>query len=251
MGRVWRARDESLGRDVAIKLIQLPNELIEQHRDVATERALREARAAARLNHPNVVRVYDVLKSDDQPWLAMEYVPSRSLQAVVIQDGPLPPSRVAQTGLDVLSALRAANLAGVQRRDIKPSNVLLTEDGRVVLTDFGIATIEGDTSTTRTGLVLGSPEYIAPERARSGISGAPADLWSLGATLYFAVEGRSPFQRNSSIETLSALATEEPDPIKRGGPLIPVLKALLRKNPDERANFATVERLLRAAMVTP
>ncbi len=251
MGRVWRAWDESLGRDVAIKLIQLPMELVEQNRDVATERTLREARAAARLNHPNVVRVYDVLTSDGQPWLVMEYVASRSLQEVVTQDGPLEPRRVAQIGLDVLSALQAAHRAGVQHRDIKPSNVLLTDDGRVVLTDFGIATIEGDPYVTRSGLVLGSPEYIAPERAKSGTAGAPADLWSLGATLYFAVEGRSPFQRGSAIETLSALATQEHDPFNRAGPLEPVLRALLRKDPGARAKFPEIEQRLRAVTVAP
>jgi eukaryotic-like serine/threonine-protein kinase len=245
MGRVWRARDENLGRDVAIKRVDLPAELIEQERDVATERTLREARAAARLNHPNVVRVYDVLKADDHPWIVMEYVASRSLQTVIEADGPLDPKRVAQIGVEVIIALRAAQKAGVQHRDIKPSNVLLAEDGRVVLTDFGLATIEGDGYVTRTGLVLGSPEYIAPERARAGTGGMPADIWSLGATLYMAVEGRSPYQRRSSIETLSALATEDPDPMVLAGPLAPALRRLLRKNPADRPTLDKAEALLR------
>ncbi|WP_442788674.1 serine/threonine-protein kinase [Dactylosporangium sp. NBC_01737] len=229
MGRVWRARDETLGRDVAVKQIILPQELLDSARDVAMERTLREARAAARLAHPNVVRVYDVLAFDGQPWLVMEYVPSRSLDQTLRADGPLPPRRVAEIGLAVLAALQAAHRVGVHHRDIKPGNVLLGDDGRVVLTDFGIARIEGDGHVTRTGLVLGSPEYIAPERARDGTAGAAGDLWSLGATLYAAVEGRSPYGRGSAMETLMALASDELDTPQRAGPLTPALRGLLRR----------------------
>ncbi|MFI5910720.1 serine/threonine-protein kinase [Dactylosporangium sp. NPDC051541] len=249
MGRVWRARDETLHRDVAVKQIILPPELLDTARDVAMERTLREARAAARLSHPNVVRVYDVLAAEGQPWLVMEYVRSRSLDQVIRQDGPLPPRRVAEIGLAVLDALRAAQKVGVDHRDIKPGNVLLAEDGRVVLTDFGIARVEGEGHVTRTGLVLGSPEFIAPERAREGIAGPASDLWSLGATLYTAVEGRSPFGRGSAMETLTALASEEADPPQRAGPLAPVLRALLRKDPKTRANFVQTDELLRKALI--
>ncbi|MER7005947.1 protein kinase [Dactylosporangium sp. NPDC000555] len=249
MGRVWRARDEVLHRDVAVKQIVLPPELYDSARDVAMERTLREARAAARLNHPNVVRVYDVLAAEGQPWLVMEYVRSRSLDQVFRNDGPLEPRRVAEIGLAVLDALRAAHRAGVDHRDIKPGNVLLADDGRVVLTDFGIARVEGEGHVTRTGLVLGSPEFIAPERAREGIAGPASDLWSLGATLYTAVEGRSPFGRGSAMETLTALASEEADPPQRAGALAPALRALLRKDPKTRADFTQTEELLRRALV--
>jgi serine/threonine protein kinase len=244
MGRVWLATDEVLGRDVAVKQVVLPAEMLDELRDVAKERTLREARAAARLSHPNVVRVYDVLEADGQPWIVMEYVAAKSLQEV----GPLDPREVARIGLELVSALRAAHRTGVHHRDIKPANVLLADDGRVVLTDFGIAVIEGDGYVTRSGLVLGSPEFIAPERARDGTAGAPGDLWSLGATLYAAVEGRAPFKRGSAIETLSALATQEPDPPVRAGPLEPALRALLRKDPNKRADLQEAEELLRAAV---
>ncbi|UWP79441.1 protein kinase [Dactylosporangium fulvum] len=248
MGRVWRAQDETLHRDVAVKQIVLPPELLDSARDVAMERTLREARAAARLSHPNVVRVYDVLAAEGHPWLVMEYVPSRSLDEVIRADGPLEPKRVAEIGLAVLDALQAAHRAGVDHRDIKPGNVLLAQDGRVVLTDFGIARVEGEGHVTRTGLVLGSPEYIAPERAREGIAGPASDLWSLGATLYAAVEGRSPFGRGSAMETLTALASEEADPPQRAGSMEPTLRALLRKDPRARAGFAETAELLRAAV---
>jgi len=171
MGRVWMARDEVLGRDVAIKEVVPPPGLTDTERQEMRERSLREARAIARLNHPNVVRVFDVVKIDPatgttDPWIVMEYVPSRSLQDVLTTDGPLPQQRVAEIGLEVLHALRAAHRAGVMHRDVKPGNVLLGDEGRVVLTDFGLATVPGDPNVTRTGLVLGSPAYISPERAK-------------------------------------------------------------------------------------
>src|SRR6185369_6078537 len=173
------------------------------------------------------------------------YVPSRSLHQVITEEGTLPPDRAAVIGIDVLAALKAAHLAGVLHRDVKPGNVLLADDGRVVLTDFGLAIFEGgDGAVTRPGLILGSPQYIAPERAREGQSGPESDLWSLGATLYAAVEGRSPYARSTTYGTLTALATEEPDPPARAGVLKPVLVALLRKDPRARASVAETERLL-------
>ena len=228
MGRVWLARDEVLHRDVAIKEVIPPEGLTAAEREEMRQRTLREARAAARLNHPSVVRVYDVVRTDVHPWIVMEYVPSRSLHEVIADDGILPPGRVAQIGLQVLGALRAAHRAGVLHRDVKPSNVLLTDDGRVVLTDFGLATMPGEATVTRPGMVLGSPAYISPERAREGHAGPESDLWSLGATLYAAVEGNSPYQRSSAIATLTALVTEEPPPARHAGPLRPVLSGLLR-----------------------
>ncbi|MFI6760207.1 protein kinase [Micromonospora sp. NPDC050417] len=247
MGRVWLARDEVLHRDVAIKELVPPPGLTMDERREMRERSLREARAIARLNNINVVRIFDVLRTDADPWIVMEYVRSRSLQDTLASDGPVSPGRAAEIGLGVLGALKAAHKAGVMHRDIKPGNVLLGEDGRVVLTDFGLATVPGDPNVTRTGLVLGSPAYIAPERARDGTAGPEADLWSLGATLYAAVEGQSPYARSSAIATLAALATEPPPPAKRAGPLKAVLNGLLRKDPAQRITADVAERLLRRA----
>lgn len=245
MGRVWKARDEVLHRDVAIKELVPPPGLTEDERREMRERSLREARAIARLNHINVVRVFDVLRTDGDPWIVMEYIPSRSLQETLASGGPVSPVRAAEIGLGVLGALRAAHRAGVMHRDVKPGNVLLGDDGRVVLTDFGLATMPGDPNVTRTGLVLGSPAYIAPERARDGTAGPEADLWSLGATLYAAVEGQSPYARPSAMGTIAALATEPPPPAKNAGPLKAVLNGLLRKDPTQRMNAEVTERLLR------
>ncbi|MFI5906626.1 serine/threonine-protein kinase [Dactylosporangium sp. NPDC051541] len=248
MGRVWLARDEMLRRDVAIKEVVPPAGLTPQEREELQLRTLREARAAARLNDANVVRIYDVVHTEQAPWIVMEYVPSRSLHQVITEDGPLPPERVARIGLAVLSALRAAHAAGVLHRDVKPGNVLLADTGRVVLTDFGLAVFEGgDGAVTRPGLILGSPQYISPERAREGTSGPESDMWSLGATLYAAVEGRSPYARSTTYATLTALATEEPDVPARAGVMKPVLAALLRKEPRARAGVAETERLLQRA----
>ncbi|MFI7647259.1 protein kinase [Micromonospora sp. NPDC049460] len=247
MGRVWKARDEVLHRDVAIKELVPPPSLTDDERREMRERSLREARAIARLNHINVVRIFDVLRTDGDPWIVMEYVASKSLQDTLAEDGPVPPARAVEIGLGVLGALKAAHKAGVMHRDVKPGNVLLGNDGRVVLTDFGLATIPGDPNVTRTGMVLGSPAYIAPERARDGTAGPEADLWSLGATLYAAVEGKSPYARPSAIATLAALATEAPPPPKNAGPLKPVLNGLLRKDPNERITAEVAEKLLRRA----
>ncbi|GAA2640840.1 hypothetical protein Adu01nite_08150 [Paractinoplanes durhamensis] len=248
MGRVWRATDVVLHREVAIKELVPPPGLTPGERQEMRERSLREARAIARLNNINVVRVFDVLSTDADPWIVMEYVPSRSLQDILAADGPFSPVRTAEMGLGVLGALRAAHRAGVVHRDVKPGNVLIGADGRVVLTDFGLATVPGDPNVTRTGLVLGSPAYIAPERARDGTAGPAADLWSLGATLYAAVEGASPFARPSAIATLAALATENPPPARNAGPLKPVLNGLLRKDPTHRINAEEAERLLNRAL---
>jgi serine/threonine protein kinase len=246
MGRVWLARDEVLRRDVAIKEIALPFGLTDDEREEMRARTLREGRAAARLNHPNVVRIYDVQHGDERPWIVMEYVSSRSLLQVIKENGPLPPSEVAGIGLAVLSALDAAQRAGVVHRDIKPSNVLVADDGRVLLTDFGSAIIdEGEGALTQTGIILGSPRYIAPERAANGISTLESDLWSLGATLYEAVEGRAPYTRDTTMAVLVALAMEKPDPVERAGPLKPVLHGLLQKNPNARMRLPEVEERLR------
>ncbi|MFU8852120.1 protein kinase domain-containing protein [Micromonospora sp. SL1-18] len=247
MGRVWKARDEVLHRDVAIKELVPPPSLTPEERREMRERSLREARAIARLNNINVVRIFDVLRTDGDPWIVMEYVPSKSLQDTIAEDGPVSSAQAVQIGLGVLGALKAAHKAGIMHRDVKPGNVLMGNDGRVVLTDFGLATIPGDPNVTRTGMVLGSPAYISPERARDGTAGPEADLWSLGATLYAAVEGKSPYARPSAIATLAALATEPLPPPKNAGPLKPLLQGLLRKDPAERINAEVAERLLRKA----
>ncbi|MFC3500132.1 serine/threonine-protein kinase [Micromonospora krabiensis] len=252
MGRVWRARDEMLHRDVAVKQVVPPSWLADDERAELRSRTLREARTAARLNHPNVVRLYDVVQVDGDPWIVMEYVPSRTLQDVLDGEGPLDPRRAARIGLAVLAALRAAHTAGVLHRDVKPQNVLVAYDGRVLLTDFGLATFDGgDGVMTRPGLVLGSPQYVSPERAAEGVSSVEADLWSLGATLHAAVEGRSPYARSTAMATLTALATAPPDPAPHAGPLEPVLTGLLRREPGDRVGHDEARRRLTAAAAAP
>ncbi|MGA5305083.1 serine/threonine-protein kinase [Nucisporomicrobium flavum] len=248
MGRVWLARDEMLDRDVAVKEFVPPDWMTDDERARLRTRTLREARSAARLNHPHVVKIYDVVHAEDLPWIVMEYVPSRSLHQVVGEDGPSPPLEAARIGLDVLAAITAAHRAGVLHRDVKPHNVLIGTDGRVVLTDFGLATFVDDGSVTGPGLVVGSPQYVSPERARDGASTVESDLWSFGATLYFAVEGRSPFARDSAMATLMALATDEPDPPVRAGPLTSVLTGLLRREPVERLTAEEVGERLRGIL---
>ncbi|MET8121024.1 serine/threonine-protein kinase [Micromonospora sp. NPDC005291] len=248
MGRVWLARDEMLHRDVAVKEVVPPSWLAEAERAELRLRTLREARTAARLNHPNVVRIYDVVHDRESPWIVMEYVRSRSVQQIISAEGPLSPQRTARIGLAVLAALRAAHIAGVLHRDVKPHNVLVADDGRVVLTDFGLATFDGgEGAMTGPGTVLGSPQFVAPERAREGVSDPRTDMWSLGATLYATVEGKSPYARSSAMATLSALATEPPDPMRRAGPLRPVLTGLLQRDPWRRLTAAEAEPLLSSA----
>jgi len=244
MGTVWRARDEMLGREVAVKEVVLPDGLTPDQRAEYHARTMREARTTAALNHPNVVKIYDVVRVDEHPFIVMEYVPSRSLHDLVTESGPLSPARTAQIGVAVLDALTAAHRAGVLHRDVKPGNVLIGHDGRVVLTDFGLATFDGRSDLTRPGLVLGSPQFVAPERARDGSSTPEADLWSLGATLYAAVEGRSPYERSTAMATLTALATSLPDPPRQAGALRPVLAGLLRRNPRDRTRPVPLRELL-------
>ncbi|MEU4241518.1 serine/threonine-protein kinase [Actinoplanes sp. NPDC026619] len=245
MGRVWLARDEMLDRDVAVKEFVPPDWMTDDEQARLRDRTLREARSAGRLNHPHVVRIYDVVHAEDLPWIVMEYVPSRSLHQVIQEDGPYSPVAGARIGLAVLDALSAAHRAGVLHRDVKPHNVLIGTDGRVVLTDFGLATFVDDGAVTGPGLVVGSPQYVSPERARDGASTVESDMWSLGATLYAAIEGRSPYQRSTAMATLMALATEPPDPPERAGPVAPVLLGLLRHDPAARLTASEVERRLR------
>ncbi|MBG0817407.1 serine/threonine-protein kinase [Planomonospora sp. ID82291] len=243
MGTVWKAHDELLDRTVAIKEVRYSAALGE---DVQTlnQRLLREARAAARLTHPNVVVVYDVIEENAQPWIVMQLVPSRSLGQVLREDGPLPPRRVAEIGLALLGALQSAHDAGVLHRDVKPENVLLAPNGRVVLTDFGIAKLDSESTLTMTG-VAGTPAFIAPERLRGLPARRESDLWSLGATLYAAVEGRSPHDRKMPLATMHSVMTDPPDPARNAGPLLPVLEGLLRKEPVQRLTYAEASAMLR------
>ncbi len=247
MGVVWQGRDELLNRDVAVKEIVFPPHLSEQEQQLACDRATREAQVAARLSHVNVVRVYDIVEEDGHPCIVMELLPYQSLAELMAAEGPLPPARAARIGLGVLAALRAAHREGILHRDVKPANILVGPEGRVVLTDFGIARAAGVPTLTTDGTVVGSPSYMAPERARGGQPGAPADLWGLGAMLYAAVEGRPPFERDGALATLTAVVADEPEPPRHAGPLEPVISGLLRKDPAERLGAKEAELLLREA----
>ena len=246
LGHVWLGTDERTGRTVALKKCALPDGLTPQQHSVVRLWVPREARAFARIRHPNVIRTLDVLLDGDAPWIVMEYVPSRSLLEVIRDEGPLPPGRVAAIGLDLLAALTAAGEADVLHLDVKPSNVLIAEDGRVVLADFGPAgTHAGVAALAEAGIVLGSAKYVAPERLFDGVSDERSDRWSLGATLYHAVEGRTPFKRATVDEALRAADQGHPDPPELAGPLAPVLLGLLRRDPAERMPAAEVRTRLR------
>jgi hypothetical protein len=245
MGTVWRARDEVLHREVAVKEVRAPAGLPVSDVERLYARLEREAWAAARVANRNVVTVYDVATQDGRPWIVMELVRGISLAELLDAEGPLEPARVAHIGAEVLAALRAAHEAGVLHRDVKPANVLMSNDGRVVLTDFGIATVEGTSALTMTGEVIGSPEFLAPERALGRTPGPESDLWSLGVLLYAAVEGNSPFRQDTPLSTLRAIVDEELPPPRRAGPLAPVIEGLLRKDPADRLPADLADRDLR------
>jgi hypothetical protein len=236
MSRVWLARDEVLGRDVAAKEMIGPSD--------TWSRTIREAQTAARLAHPNVVRVYDVLNVGQRPWIVMEYVPSRSLDAVIASGGPMSPAEAATVGIAVLDGLVAAHRAGVLHRDVKPQNVLVAADGRVLLGDFGVAAFDDAGEITRERTPLASPLFVAPERVRDGTSTVHTDLWSFGATLYWTVEGRPPYARATLAEQLSAVQREAPDPMRRAGPLAPVIEGLLVREPAQRLTATIVREML-------
>ncbi|MCI4141795.1 serine/threonine-protein kinase [Streptomyces sp. MMS20-AI2-20] len=252
MGTVWRAQDETMDREVAVKEPRVPDHLPERERANAFERMRREARAAARLDHPAVVNVHDVAVIDGRPWIVMELVRGRSLGAVLQEEGTLSAREAARVGLEVLGALEAAHAAGVLHRDVKPDNVLLGRHDRVVLTDFGIARIEGDTNLTDTGGFVGSPEYIAPERVLGQRPGPASDLWSLGVVLYAATEGVSPFRRSNTPATLQSVLNATPaPPASARGPLADVITALLQKDPARRPTARQVRAALEAAAHPP
>ncbi len=245
MGTVWRAWDEILDREVAVKELRISESLDPDERAKAYQRTHREARTAARLSHPGVVTVFDVAEEDGRPWIIMELVAARSLDQIISRDGPMPPHHAADAGRQLLAALATAHAAGVLHRDVKPSNVLIADSGRAVLTDFGIATFQGDPKLTQTGMVMGSPGFTAPERIQGNPATPASDLWSLGATLYAAVEGHGPFDRaGGAITTMSAIINSDPPPAPVAAGLGPVIDALLRRNPADRPDAATAARML-------
>ncbi|WP_344053228.1 serine/threonine-protein kinase [Streptomyces thermoalcalitolerans] len=251
MGTVWRAKDEMVDREVAVKEPRIPDHFPERERANAFERMRREARAAARLDHPSVVNVHDVVVVDGQPWIVMELVQGRSLGSV-LQEGTLDAREAARVGLAVLGALEAAHAAGILHRDVKPDNILLGRYDRIVLTDFGIAQIEGETNLTDTGGFVGSPEYIAPERVLGQRPGPASDLWSLGVVLYAATEGVSPFRRSNTPATLQSVLNATPaPPTAARGPLAEVINGLLQKDPARRLNAAQVRTRLEQVLAPP
>ncbi|MCF2126169.1 protein kinase [Strepomyces sp. STD 3.1] len=251
MGTVWRAEDETLGRTVAVKELRFPGNIDEEEKRRLITRTLREAKAIARIRDSGAVTVYDVVEEDDRPWIVMELVEGKSLAEAIREDGLLEPKRAAEVGLAVLDVLRSAHREGILHRDVKPSNVLISEDGRVVLTDFGIAQVEGDPSITSTGMLVGAPSYISPERARGHKPGPAADLWSLGGLLYAAVEGTPPYDKGSAIATLTAVMTENLEEPKNAGPLRDVIYGLLNKDPAHRLDDAGARAMLTKVIHAP
>ncbi|GAA3971781.1 serine/threonine protein kinase [Thermobifida alba] len=252
MGRVWEGVDELLDRPVAIKELTINEHLPPQEIEVLRARMLREARSAAQLSHPSIITVFDVVEKDGFPWIVMELVQGRSLSEIIKQEGTITPERAANLGLQVAAALSVAHQRGIVHRDIKPGNVLVARGDRAVLTDFGIAYLEGSSKLTRTGNLLGSPSYLAPEQARGEPASPAADMWALGTTLYAAVHGTPPFQRATPMATLTAVVVDEVPPPVQAGPLRPLLERLLNKDPRERPTVhEAVEELQRIVLSAP
>jgi tRNA A-37 threonylcarbamoyl transferase component Bud32 len=247
-GVVRAATDELLGRQVAIKEIRLPHHLPAHERAVLRQRVMREARAAGRLHHPGLVPVFDVLETDGRPWIVMELIDGPSLATLTRTRGPLSRAEVAAIGVSLAYALEAAHRAGTVHRDVKPANVLMPADGKARLTDFGIALSTGDPTLTRTGMLLGSPSYIAPERARGQAGGPSSDVWALGATLFAAVEGTEPYQAATPLATLTAIVDGDRAPFQRAGMLAPILHDLMALDPSRRPSLRETRARLRAAL---
>ncbi|HEY8457870.1 MAG TPA: protein kinase [Actinopolymorphaceae bacterium] len=245
MGVVWKAYDERLSRTVALKRLLLPPHLDGKQAEDAKQRAMRESRIAARIQHPHVIAVYDVVEDEGQPCLVMEYVPSRSLSQLLEERGTLPPAEVARIGFQAAEALAAAHAVGVVHRDVKPGNVLLGERNNVKLVDFGIARATGDVTVTMTGLISGTPAFLAPEVARGERASYASDVYSLGATLYAAVEGEPPLGRtDNAIAALHRAASGQINPPRQAGPLGPVLLRLLDPDPTRRPTMDEVAGML-------
>ncbi|MBP2328587.1 serine/threonine protein kinase [Kibdelosporangium banguiense] len=244
-GVVWRAMDDVLGRQVAVKeLVPIPG-LIPSEQQILQERVRREARTAARLNHPHIITVHDMIEDDGRPWIVMELLRCRSLAHLITDHGPLSPPQTATIGLHTLAALCRAHRHGVVHRDVKPANILVDDRGRAVLTDFGFAADHNENPLTTTGFLVGTAGYIAPERARGRPAEPASDLWSLGVTLYTAIEGRGPYDRDTPLATITAAAEEEPDPMRLGHALKPLIDRLLNKDPRQRPTPEQIDRELR------
>ncbi|MDS1270986.1 serine/threonine-protein kinase [Lipingzhangella sp. LS1_29] len=250
MGTVWLGHDELLDRSVAVKEVRIAEGLPPDERDRLVERTMREARICAQLNHPAIVTVHDVVRVDERPWVVMELIEGRGLDSIVAEQGPLTPARAADVGAQAASALRRAHEAGVLHRDIKPANIMIDDEDQVVLTDFGIATQQGESGLTQAG-VIGTPGYLAPEQLQQDQVGPAADLWALGATLYYLVEGRPAYRRETAAATAMAPLTTDPDPPQRAGSLWPLLEQLLSRDPTARPDVSTLESRLRAVGSDP
>ncbi|MBB6120762.1 serine/threonine-protein kinase [Nocardiopsis algeriensis] len=251
VGTVWRAVDLVIGREVAVKELRLPADLSSSEREALLQRTTREARVAGRLTHPGLVAVLDVVDEDGRPWIVMELVEASTLEEIIKVGGPLPYQRVAEIGLQLIDALKVAHNEGIVHRDVKPDNVMISRNGRVVLTDFGLAAWNGESALSASGRIIGSPAYIPPERAKAGPVGPESDLWSLGATLYAAVEGHPPYDRKGYIKILRQEPLEEPAEAAKAGPLAPVLAGLLRVEPTERLSAENATKMLRIAALAP
>jgi eukaryotic-like serine/threonine-protein kinase len=245
LGTLWRAQDMLLGREVVVREIALPTWLAGAERRATQASVLREAGAVARLNHPGVVTVFDVVADHDGIFIVTELVQAPTLAELVLAEGPLPPRRVAEIGAELASVLEAAHSAAIVHRDIKPANVRVRPDGTVRLDGFGVTPLQGVPELAATALAIGSPSYVAPEQARGMPSGPAADVWALGATMYFAVEGAPPFDKGTLVRTLAAVADEDPRPMLRAGPLTALLTALLAKDPEDRLSASKVRIWLR------
>ncbi|MDT0610225.1 serine/threonine-protein kinase [Streptomyces lancefieldiae] len=250
MGIVWRATDQLLGRQVAVKALPVDETLSAAEAGRRRERTLREARAVAQLSHPHVIVVHDVVEDDERAYMVMELVDGGSLADRVLSHGPVDAAEAARIGIALLDALRTAHAAGMLHRDVKPSNVLVAGDGRVVLTDFGVAQVAGATTLTETGSFVGSPEYTAPERMSGAGTGPESDLWSLGVLLCAILSGTSPFHRDSLGGILHAVVTEEIHPPAQAGPILPVVRGLLERDPQRRLDAGEAEQMLRAFLAT-
>ncbi|MEU3306012.1 serine/threonine-protein kinase [Nocardiopsis sp. NPDC055551] len=251
VGTVWRATDLVIKREVAVKELRLPADLSRSERDSLLQRTTREARVAGRLTHPSLVTVLDVVDEDERPWIVMELVEASTLEEIIQVGGPLPYQRVAEIGLQLIDALQVAHGEGIVHRDVKPENVMISAAGRVVLTDFGLAAWNGESALSSSGRIIGSPAYIPPERAKAGPVGPESDLWSLGATLYAAVEGYPPYDRKGYIKILRQEPLHEPKAAANAGPLAPVLAGLLRVDPAERLSAENATKMLRIAALAP
>jgi serine/threonine protein kinase len=246
MGQVWLADDEVLARPVAVKEFNVDDPGSGSTSRAVRIRALNVARAAARVDHVGAIKIHDVLKWDSRPWIVMELLSGRTLAAMLNAEGPLPIEQVISVGLGLLDVVQATHQAGIIHRDVKPANVQLCDCGRVVLMDFGIARRLGSGTTVSSGLLAGSPAYISPEQFQCGAIGPASDLFSLGATLFAAVEGRAPFDKGDLFATLTAVVVDAPGPFRRAGRLRPVIEGLLVKDPERRFSPGQARAALRA-----